>query len=34
MRLGIMCSGEGTNFENIVRYPKKMVQEFTLTSGI
>ena len=22
MRLGIMCSGEGTNFENIVRYPQ------------
>ena len=22
MRLGIMCSGNGTNFENIVRYPQ------------
>ena len=22
MRLGVMCSGEGTNFENIVRYPQ------------
>ena len=22
MRLGVMCSGEGTNFENILRYPQ------------
>jgi len=22
MRLGVMCSGEGTNFENIIRYPQ------------
>ena len=22
MRLGVMCSGNGTNFENIVRYPQ------------
>ena len=23
MRLGVMCSGNGTNFENIIRYPQQ-----------
>ena len=23
MRLGVMCSGNGTNFENILRYPQQ-----------
>ena len=23
MRIGVMCSGEGTNFENILRYPQQ-----------
>ncbi len=29
MRLGVMCSGEGTNFQNLITYPQ-MTHEIVL----